>query len=440
MNTLETRPRVFLSSTIYDFVDLRSALKYWLEELGYEVFASEYNNFPKELSENSYSACLEAIRAADYFILLMGARAGGYYDTGTKTTITMKEYRCAYECAIKGSLKIASFVRQSIWDVQEDRKALGRLLREEYANEHDLTDDDIDQIQYHRSKIIKDADVIFSFMNEVGRNAEMKAAVDGSGSLPAANWIHPFSSFRDIVDALRGHFIGRNGMRRVALEEGLRLDLMDNIRLLLLRCAKTGNINPLHQWANPARRQFTGGSTESSVIKGKRLGRLGLFGLFGAAAIDFRTQAIDEAIVSGEFLRFDRNEDRYVAGPLHRALLQLKTEMEQARIVVKMVVSQDLRQLQSYLDAEDEYTISNEMLAPIFSLQDRHRNILSLSKTILLTLDGKQFEFPDLAARSPYPGQAKEIENETPDDEDIWKWVHDSAIIDDGNTGESSEK
>jgi hypothetical protein len=31
------RPKVFISSTIYVFRDLRSALKYWLEELGYDV-------------------------------------------------------------------------------------------------------------------------------------------------------------------------------------------------------------------------------------------------------------------------------------------------------------------------------------------------------------------------------------------------------------------
>ena len=31
------RPRVFISSTIYDFKDLRSALKYWLEEMGFEA-------------------------------------------------------------------------------------------------------------------------------------------------------------------------------------------------------------------------------------------------------------------------------------------------------------------------------------------------------------------------------------------------------------------
>jgi hypothetical protein len=34
-----TKPAVFISSTVHDFRDLRSALKFWLEELGYEVMA-----------------------------------------------------------------------------------------------------------------------------------------------------------------------------------------------------------------------------------------------------------------------------------------------------------------------------------------------------------------------------------------------------------------
>ena len=39
------RRRVFLLSTIYDFADLRSSLKFWIEELGYVVDASECNDF-----------------------------------------------------------------------------------------------------------------------------------------------------------------------------------------------------------------------------------------------------------------------------------------------------------------------------------------------------------------------------------------------------------
>ena len=76
---LESKPKIFVSSTIYDFADLRSALKYWLNEMGFEVFMSEYNYFRKDSSDNSYIACLNAIQECDYYILLIGARVGGLY-------------------------------------------------------------------------------------------------------------------------------------------------------------------------------------------------------------------------------------------------------------------------------------------------------------------------------------------------------------------------
>jgi hypothetical protein len=42
---MSKRPTFFLSSTIFDFKDLRSAIKYALEARGCEVLASEFNDF-----------------------------------------------------------------------------------------------------------------------------------------------------------------------------------------------------------------------------------------------------------------------------------------------------------------------------------------------------------------------------------------------------------
>jgi hypothetical protein len=50
------RPTIFLSSTIYDFSDLRSALKDYLEDRGCRVLASEYTDFTRPLDTHSYEA------------------------------------------------------------------------------------------------------------------------------------------------------------------------------------------------------------------------------------------------------------------------------------------------------------------------------------------------------------------------------------------------
>jgi hypothetical protein len=184
-----SRPRVFVSSTIFDFADLRSAIKYWLEESGYEVAASEFNDFPKDVEQNSYDACLTAIDSCQYFILLIGARAGGRVSASTSTTITMAEYRRAYERAKEGKLKIVALVRRSVWNLREDRGALADLIKSKYQEEHGLSAEDVSSIRNHASRIVVDAEIIFAFISEVARADEMRAAAkDPAAPLPVSNW------------------------------------------------------------------------------------------------------------------------------------------------------------------------------------------------------------------------------------------------------------
>jgi hypothetical protein len=67
-------PRVFVSSTIDDLADLRSSIKYFLEESGFEVVLSEFPTFQHELDETARLASVRAIEAADYYVLLIGRR------------------------------------------------------------------------------------------------------------------------------------------------------------------------------------------------------------------------------------------------------------------------------------------------------------------------------------------------------------------------------
>jgi hypothetical protein len=61
---------------------------------------SDFNDFTKPLEQNSYEACLRAIESPDYFILLIGARVGGFYEPAQKVSITRIEYRKAYELVL----------------------------------------------------------------------------------------------------------------------------------------------------------------------------------------------------------------------------------------------------------------------------------------------------------------------------------------------------
>lgn len=51
-------------------------------------------NIQKDLTINSYEACLQSVSECDYFVLLIGTRKGGIYPVES-ISITRKEYRTA---------------------------------------------------------------------------------------------------------------------------------------------------------------------------------------------------------------------------------------------------------------------------------------------------------------------------------------------------------
>jgi hypothetical protein len=140
------RPRIFVSSTIYDFRDLRSAVKFWLEKLGYDVQMSDHADFDKPLDTNSYDACLRAIDTCQYFVLFIGSRVGGPYNNIDRTSITRMEYRRAYERFKSGKLTLVPFVRREVWDIREDRKALTAYLTSEFRKIKELLPSEVDAV------------------------------------------------------------------------------------------------------------------------------------------------------------------------------------------------------------------------------------------------------------------------------------------------------
>src|SRR5215203_3874197 len=95
------RPRVFVSSTIYDLRDLRSAIKYWLEELGLQVELSEATDFSRRPNQGAFQSCFGVIARCDFYVLLVGGRRGQWY-VKDKASVTQQEYRTAVDLAKQG--------------------------------------------------------------------------------------------------------------------------------------------------------------------------------------------------------------------------------------------------------------------------------------------------------------------------------------------------
>ena len=68
--------RIFLSSTCVDLVDLRSGLKESLEDMGYQVWASEFPDFPVDSSLHAQDNCLRNVEYADQYVLILNDRYG----------------------------------------------------------------------------------------------------------------------------------------------------------------------------------------------------------------------------------------------------------------------------------------------------------------------------------------------------------------------------
>ena len=231
-------PTIFISSTVYDFHDLRSSLKFYFEQQGCKVLASEFIDFQKPLDKHSYDACLAAIQQSDFFILLIGSRVGGLYDPEERISITQMEYRTAYNLHVQGKLNILTFVRRDVWQVREDRKALERHLTAQNFLETEKK-----KVMSFPSKFATDAEFISSFIDEVSKNRETKSALEDGLELPTGNWIHVFTDFGEIISAISPLLFSGLPMSEAAFRKNLEVELVEILSQCMLK-DKKGILSP----------------------------------------------------------------------------------------------------------------------------------------------------------------------------------------------------
>ncbi len=266
------------------------------------MLASEYQDFKKPLDKHSYDACLETIKLADYFVLLIGSRIGGWYDKDNRISITQKEYREAYSLCEKGSLKIITFVRDKIWNLRQERNELKKYL------EILEIDESLKQkIANHPSTVAEDAEFISSFISELGRNKETKDCLAWNGSLPPGNWIHSFSSFRDIADVLSSEMFSG-----LPLDEAVTKELLlGEIRELLCKfIPKIGGkiilpyekINALYKNMEVPKDMF---SNEKISVESKRFEWLLCIGIH-LTDLKFTTIVLHDSLRTSVFVQYDK--------------------------------------------------------------------------------------------------------------------------------------
>ncbi|RYE25157.1 MAG: DUF4062 domain-containing protein [Sphingobacteriaceae bacterium] len=289
------KPTFFISSTIFDFKDMRSAIKWWLEDNQYKVNASEYNDFDKPVGDNSYESCLKAIDNSDYFILLIGDRFGGMYDD--TISITQMEYRHAYQRMQQGKLKIINFVRQDTL-----------TKADEYKNQIRGTKIDIAAL----NKADKEKHNIFLFIQEVRRVEDMK-----NDLRPKNNWLHQFNGFPDVLNALNIELGDKIGLNYKSKRFMIGQNLMDNIRLLMINRQDYG--------------VMTRGFINEKLFKSFKLDldvatiqltkpqqiNLGIFYISYLQVSKLKTLPIEKFYNEGFFIEFDKEINDYASKDLN---------------------------------------------------------------------------------------------------------------------------
>lgn len=420
MEPSQRKPSIFISSTVYDFGDLRGALKYYLEELGYTVNLSEYHDFHHALDENSYEACLKTVRSSDYFVLLIGSRAGGLYTKESNATITQMEYRAAYERAKEGKTRILAFVRKDVWTIKEDRDELKKLLKNELLIAGEVINEEAAaKIAKHSSKFVTDAERIFSFIKEVCKNDEMKEAIDGKAELPIANWIHPFTNFGEIVECLRVQFNIRDSLERKIAVDSLADELLSNLAIMLQRPTSSGKIHRLTSFTEPFRKNYKLSITEPTAAKRKHV----LWMLMGAFSIGqphapFKFRMIERCLDLGVYLSIDIHTGKTTKKIEHLLLGELRVTIDRflaCKISVDHVtVSKKYLKEAKEKDQDALMRVDGIDFAGTVNVANILDEIFSLSNGLYLHLIGKSVDLENLQRfpRSPFPDQDQMLEEE----------------------------
>ena len=421
------RPTFFISSTIYDFRDLRSSIKFYLEEQGCKVLASEFNDFEKPLDKHSYDACLKAIHSADYFVLLIGSRVGGWYDEQNRISITQREYREAYSQHLLGKLKLLIFVRSEVWHAKGDRRELAKYLETTALDEASRR-----AITNFPSKAVADSEFISSFLSEVGKNEETKLAVQGKTTPPSGNWIHVMSGFRDVADVLQGQVFLSIPVEDMTVRRLLRRELRDFVSQCLMK--SNGNIySPrvtieLFHAEHPITMESKGNEvTTVSVRRWRTLSYVAMHLL----ARKIHPVVLPQVLSRPTFLEFDLQTNSYKETPTYEALLRLQDEIRRFNLSNTSeslaVVFKHSRRARGN-DQAEWIDIETTELAGLLHLLDRWSNVLDLSKSLLRHLEGVPYTEPTLRPDSPVQGMQEMLDAERLTDEEISAFINGRSV------------
>jgi hypothetical protein len=408
--------RVFLSSTIYDFRDLRSALRFWLEELGYVVLMSEVSDFERRPDSNTFDACFEAIHYCDFYILLVGERYGSIFQDGI--SVTNQEFRVAKALADRQEIAMIPFVRKSVWQEAELAAAAGGASTIRTADAQSAE-------QMAR---------VLAFVQELKSTTLLDAAGNEGGNL----WIYNFDTFADIIGALRIALRANTDVTAQRALADLRKEIESNIARVV---SKQNDLPfPFHAplqlpevraaLAVEVDAQGTGYPVEVRVARTLAIGLT-----MAREFARLQDEALDGAIHSGEFLHFDSQTRTFYETPELEIMRRLGGEIvrvrEMAELVDEAPFSAITERILGGTPADPpEIQVPGDYLVLGSIVLRSTENLMRLMATVHHWIDTGVLVSPDLLVDSFETESLRRVEHEAAQVQDVAAWLRSPAMTD----------
>lgn len=368
-------PTVFVSSTIKDLADLRSAVRYFLEQYGFQVLTSESADFPHGLDNETRQAALEPIDDADYYVLLVGYRTGAMTEEGI--SVTRSEFRRARDLhRANGRPQLVLLARDEVLTASRKTESIG-------ATEADNWPHSID------------------FLEEVHQ----------AGNPADTNWVHAFRSFEEVATVLRTALRLKGPLRRLALEANLLEELTGNAELLVARIGDL--VVPVARLLMP---HVVPPPTDGDAYLDKhQTASIWVFRFALPAPNAVATVALTDAISSGEFLQFDPVSGRMSASVSQTAMLRLRERIARYETLM-LLLSADpsARELATLTGhrSTDVVAVSSDLRTVLYAVRDEIDNVARLTKVLWRMLAGIDATpvIPTLNPPTPLAEEARRIE------------------------------
>lgn len=290
-------PSVFISSTVGDLRDLRSALRHTLRAQGANVFLSEAADFDVRGDRSAVDECFANIRSSDHYILVIGGNRGNLFSEGC--SITRQEYRVAREEFVsKGQPILHFYLRDEVEVATSSDEATQRVVG------------------------IDDPSHLCSFIDEV----------QNPGSEGVPNYLTRFRDFEELIESVKGRLnLGRT-LSETLIRHALASELASNLAAMVRRHGTYAS--PHHLYMAKMREEISispSNLSQTIVLCDDHVISLILALVGRAEAKDMRTRVIEESMDRGIFLTFNPTTGLLEESPVHEALKQILEDVQALR-------------------------------------------------------------------------------------------------------------